>query len=255
MLINVFIKLFFKSLLVSFIFVTFSSYANKFNEIDNEIDSIFFHIYNQQFNKAEKELNLSKNWLKPFTFNLLTTDLKWWKTISSNNEVGFEIFEKELSEKLSKVENLANQNNFDELLYLNYLLRLAAIENQPLRMISYFLRINKFIESFNNSALPREEQDTYQIFKAVFNVSKSKVLIIGSGLKNENIKIIQGYKDSSNLVNKTIACYFLGKIYLEIEKSPENAIEYYSKLCQLYPNNMIFKNELVSIQLKMKRGD
>ena len=249
--ISVIHKLILRSWLISLVFVSFSSYANHCTENKNDIDTIFFHIYNQQFNKAELELNQSKNKLKPLSYNLLTTDLIWWKTLSSNNEGDFEILENDLTEKLSNVEKLSSQNNLDELLYLNYLLRLTAINNQPFRMLNYFIRINKFIETFDNSDLSVEEQNIFDIFKAVFNVSKSKVLIIGAGFKNDNIKILKGYQESSSLINKTIACYFLGKIYFEIEKSPEYAVEYYSKLCHLYPNNMIFKNELLAVQLKI----
>lgn len=243
--------------IISFLlaFVAYSSYTNKVYSNEDYTDSIFFHIYNQQFDQAENELIHSKQTLKPLTYNLLTTDLTWWKAISLNNKVDFDILENNLTEKLSKVEKLSSQNNLEELLYLNYLLRLTAINNQPFKMLNYFIRINKFIESFDNSSLPVEEQNIFDIFKAVFNISKTKVLVFNTGFKNENIKILKGFQESSSLVNKTTACYFLGKIYFEIEKSPEQAIEYYSKLCKLYPNNMIFKNELLSLQLKIKSRD
>ena len=243
--------------IISFIlaFAACSSYTSMVYGNENDTDSIFFHIYNQQFDKAENELIHSKQTLKPLTYNLLTTDLTWWKAISLNNKVDFNILEINLTEKLSKVEKLSSQNNLEELLYLNYLIRLTAIKNQPFRMLNYFIRINKFIESFDNSNLPVEEQNIFDIFKAVFNISKTKVLVINTGIKNENLKILKGFQESSSLINKTTACYFLGKIYFEIEKSPEQAIEYYSKLCELYPNNMIFKNELLSVQLKIKSGN
>ena len=118
MLISILNKLLFKWVLISFALIALSTNASPVNE--NSIDSIFFYIYNQQFNKAEKELILSKNSLNPITYNLLKVDFIWWKTLSLNNENDFELLEKDLSEKLSNIDNLSNHQKLEQLIYLNY---------------------------------------------------------------------------------------------------------------------------------------
>ena len=242
-----------KNLIFLFALIGLLINKSKVYGYENKVDSIFFHIYNQQFDKAENELAYSKQKLKPLEYNLLTTDLFWWKAISSNKENDFKILESYLSKKLSTSEKSSFGNNLNDLIYLNYSLRLMSINSQSLKMLKYFIRINKFIDSFDNSNLSIEEQNIFEIYKAIFNFSKSKLFFTGTQFKNDNIKILKKHLRSSNLLNKTIACYFLAKIYSEIEKLPEQAVEYYSKLCQLYPNNMIFKNELLSVQLKTKK--
>lgn len=212
----------------------------------NDTDSIFFLIYNQEFSTAEAALSLSRKNLKPLIYNLLNSDIIWWKAISSNKENDFKILENDLFKKLSNSEKLSSANKLERLVYLNYLMRLMSIRNQYLKMFGYFLQINSLIETIDNSGFSDEERDIFEIYKAIFYISKSKLLFTKPQFKYDNIEILKRYLESSNLINKTIACYFLGKIYFEIEKSPEQAIKYYSKLCQLYPNNMIFKNELLS---------
>ena len=212
----------------------------------NETDSIFFLIYNQEFSTAEAALSHSRINLNPLIYNLLNTDIIWWKAISSNKENDFKILENDLSKKLSNIEKLSSAHKLERLVYLNYLMRLMSISNQYLKMFGYFLQINSLIETIDNSGLTDEERNIFEIYKAIFYISKSKLIFTKPQYKSGNIEILKGYLESSSLINKTIACYFLAKIYSEIEKSPEQAIEYYSKLCQLYPNNMIFKNELLS---------
>lgn len=208
-------------------------------------DSIFFYVYNQQYDRAELELHKLKNSIKPSTYFIFETDLKWWETLSFNRKEEFEMFEEYLNERLSasKTETNSIEGNLQELVCLNYLLRLMAATNQHLKMINIFFKLNSCIDSFELTALSNDEKDIYIIYKAVFNISKNKILLINKTNNTKNIQVLKGFENSENIVNKTFAHYFLAKIYAELEKNPEEAQKRFKELYALYPNNQFFRTE------------
>lgn len=206
-------------------------------------DSIFYYIYNQQFDKAEKGLQLYRNTLQPNLYHLYETDLLWWQTLSQAQSSDFSALEKFLQQQLNRLDTNSLNRGIEELIYLNYLMRLKAIQNQPLKMFTYYLQIQKLINNFDQTRLSREERSIYEIYTAVFNVGKSK-LLMNPKLRAHSIEQIKKHQNSSQQSIQTIAYYFLAKIYFDIEKSPQQAGAYYSLLCARYPNNIIFRNDL-----------
>ena len=206
-------------------------------------DSIFYYIYNQQLSKAEKSLQLYRNSLQPDLYRLYKTDLLWWKTLSQTQVNDFSEMEMFLQQQLNRLEKDLSNSGIEELIYLNYFMRLKAIENQPFKMFGYYLRIQKLISNFDQSRLSPEEQRIYEIYTAVFNVGKSK-LLMNSKLRAYSIEQLKKHQHSSQTNIQTIANYFLAKIYFDIEKSPKQAEVYYAFLCARYPHNTIFRNDL-----------
>lgn len=230
----------FTILLISFQLFIYSAKPNNITHLNT--DSIFYHIYNQQYPTAEIELNNVKNSF--ISYFLLETDLKWWKSLLANNDNDFENFENYLNDKLNVAKNHSNEPNFEELICLNYLLRLASVTKQHLKMMNYFFKLNNFIESFDSNSLSFDEKNIYSIYKAVFNISKNKIFLINAKNNIENIQVLKRFENSQNIVCKTFAHYFLAKIYMELEKKPQEAQKHYQKLNLLYPNNQFFQTSL-----------
>ncbi len=214
------------------------------NSIDS--DSIFYHIYNQQYDRAELELHKLKNSIKPSTYFIYETDLKWWETLSFNKNEDFDAFEEYLNEKLtaSAAKSNSNDGNLQELVCLNYLLRLMATTNQHLKMINVFFKLNRCLESFDINTLSQDEKNIYAIYKAVFNISKNKILLINTTNNADNIQVLKGFEHSKNIVHQTFAHYFLAKIYTELMKNSEEAQKHFKELYMLYPNNQFFRTEV-----------
>lgn len=221
------------------------------NENDKIFNNVFFLIYNQQFGDAEKELVFSQNKLNHLEYYVLNLDLLWWKAVVNDNENDFGLLEKKLNTTIDELEKLSNRDKFEELVCLNYLFRLATKKNQPLKMIHYFLKINKTIEQLDIKGLAPENTDVFNLYKAIFSYGKSKILFFNPKPKNESLITLKSYQFSSSPANQTIANYFLAKIYNEIEKSPDSAKPYYERLCKLYPNNKVFKKDLSLINKKL----
>jgi len=246
-------KLSFFSVLILMTIYSFSATYETDKSCKTKTDSIFYLVYNQEFGAAEVALIQSKNKLNPLIYILLTIDLFWWKTICSNHIDNFDSFENQLKMKLKNAENLNKRNYLEELIYLNYLIRITSIRNQYLKIPVYFIRLNSCFEKVNNSGYSVEEQNIFEIYKAIFNIGKSKYLLTKPGQKNDNIKILKKHCESQNIINKTIDCYFMAKIYSEIEKSSEQSLPYFNQLCVLYPENIIFQNELKKIKQKITK--
>ena len=111
-------------------------------------------------------------------------------------------------------------------------------------MLGHMYKINQMIQHFDDSDLEGHDRDIYQIYKAVFQVGKSKLILFNSQLKNQGMQTLESYLDSPNIVVRTVAHYSLAKIYFEIDKSFEKSGFYFQKLCLMYPDNKIFTKSL-----------
>jgi hypothetical protein len=216
------------------------------NEKDKTTENIFFLIYNQHFGEAENKLVQSKPVLTHLNYMILEIDLRWWKAISSDAKVDFELLEKKLSTYSKESEGLSGPARLEELVCLNYQFRLATFRSQPLKMIHYFLKINHFVEQTEFSSLPLEGRDLFSLYKAIFSYGKSKIFFLSPNIRSESLAILKNYAGSSDLVNQTIANYFLARIYIETEKSPILAKPYYEWLFKMYPDNKIFRKYFLS---------
>lgn len=222
--------------------------ASAQNYKEATLEKVFYHIYNQQFEDAQKEISFFSDTYDPLYIEFLDTDLLWWKAIGTNEKAEFKKLENYLTEKLNNSTTDPQKAKFCKLFYLNYLLRLTVINKQSLKAIGYFLKINKLVDDIPLDSLDHLQQNIFTIFNAVFKIGKSEFYIFNGKVREENIKILISYQDSENLITKTLSLYFLAKTYSEIEKSQQKAKIYYQKLNDLFPDNVIFKGELLKYQ-------
>jgi len=65
-----------------------------------------------------------------------------------------------------------------------------------------------------------------------------------SGSKSEkyskSIEALEKYSLSGDLIISTMAHYFLGRIYMKVEKKPQNGQEHFKILAQRFPENPLF---------------
>ncbi len=210
------------------------------NNTEKSFDEIFNLIYNQQFNEAHLELIRSKNKLDKWEYHILNLDLLWWEAISGNSKEDFARFESALDNYSSDLKQNHSPDSLEELINLSYSFRLATLKGNLFLMMLDFLRINHIIQRFEIDRLTMEQQEIFKIYLALFSIGKSKLLFNSSRLREEGIEILESSITSSNHVYQTISCYFLSKIYLELDQSPGKARIYCEQLCKSYPANKIF---------------
>ncbi len=232
--------LFFFSVFILDAQISFSSSKGKINK-EIIADSIFYHIYNLNFEKANIKLQTEKKHLSYIASNWLLCELKWWEVIQEQEDTSlyyeFQIY---LEEKLEAVPKLKEENKLIEMVYLNYMLRLLAMKDKSLKMLKYLIQINRFIKEFDPNSLKLFEKDLYAIYHSVFLISKNKLKIFNRYNEQVLIDNIIERTKSSRIIIKTTAQYFLIKIFIEIKETPELAKAYIDDFQRQYPNNPVF---------------
>lgn len=241
-------KLFWRILTALIILLSFHNVSAGINNPDKSFEKVFDLIYKQQFSDASHELMQSKNRLDRWEYHILNLDLLWWEMISGNNANDYDRLESALAKHTSYLKNSENPDSLEELINLSYSLRLAAIKNNSFVMMVNIYRINRIIERMDTNSLSTEQQEIFTIYTAMFNIGKSKLFFPNSKLRRESITILESNISSVNPVYKTISCYFLSKVYLELDRSPAKARIYCKHLCNIYPGNKIFIYNLEQCQ-------
>lgn len=215
-----------------------------FDVKDKPFDKIFNLIYNQQFNEAQEELILAKKELDELNYDILMFDLYWWKAISSNRENDFDELESILKKYSDDLKNKPNLYKLEELIYLSYSLRFSFLKRRFLSSIANIYMINQITEQLEIEKLTIEQRNIFEIYLALINICKSRVFFYDPQLRLESIHILESNITSSNPVYQTISCYFLSKIYFELDKSPSKSRIYCEMLCKNYPGNKVFIHNL-----------
>jgi hypothetical protein len=216
---------------------------------DQNFQKIFRLIYQQRYAEAEREIVSSGKLSDPLHRKILMLDLKWWEAISKEEKPDFSEFESELAENVTQLKAGNYDNTLFQMIILTYSLRLSAKKGQIFSMMSNMYKINQLISQFDESLLEGHDREIYQIYKAVFLVGKSKLILFNAQLKEQGMQTLESYLTSPNIVVLTVAHYSLAKIYFEIEKSYEKSAFYFQKLCTIYPENYIFSKSLNECRL------
>jgi hypothetical protein len=233
----------FKSILILLYLVfLFSVHSKSQNPVTKlPIDTIFCFIYNQQFEKAERELDILQKKSDNTDYIILMIDLNWWKSVKKINVHDFTNFKVVLHQITEKLKVVKAKNELNHLILLSYSMRMAAHEDRYISMIGSFNKINRIIEILDSQPLTQHEKEIYELYKAILGIFKSKVFFYNSpGLRKESIATLENNSKSTQIIQKTIANYFLAKVYLELEDNPSKSIAYFKRLNQMYPHNSIF---------------
>ena len=215
-----------------------------FDGNDGDFTKIFDLIYNQDFEEARIELDRAKSGLDKWEYNILNIDLLWWEALTSGSREDYKHFESALKSTYSDIKKSRKSYSLEELITLSYSFRLEAMKGNFIPMMIDFMKINHIIQRFETGGLSSAQKEIFNVYLALFNIGKSKLLFNNPGLREEGIKILEANLSSSDPVSLTISRYFLSKIYLEVDPSPEKARIYCEQLCSAYPSNKIFTYNL-----------
>jgi len=217
-------------------------------------EQIFHHIYNQEFELAKQELNRQD--LNIFSREWLRCELLWWENVSINDKNTHVQLEKFLVKKTKISDNSTEEEKILFLLHKNYSLRLKAMDNKKLSVINLFLQINGLIKEIDNKSLSPLEKNFYEIYTAVFAISKNKYKLFSSDdIDKISIEVLKKHAVSFNRILRTLSQYFLLKIYLDIKDDYQKAKVYAVQLHEEYPDNQIFIRILTMINNTLSLGE
>lgn len=216
------------------------------NDKDSVVQHIFTLIYNQQFTGAEKALNLQSGQMEPFWINVLTLDLHWWKYSLSRSNEDARALKKVLGDFQETNKNLP-EDKINELIRLSYQMR---YEVKRYNLIgAYILRADALdkIDALKTTDLSFLETRTmlFDLYLALFDSFDSAINPFSSGSKSakfsKSVLTLEKYSLSGDLIVSTMAHYFLGRIYMKVEKKPQKGQEHFKILAKRFPENPLFR--------------
>jgi hypothetical protein len=215
------------------------------NDKDSVVQQIFTFIYNQQFNEAEKALKLQSGQMEPFWLKVLTLDLYWWKYSLSRSNEDARVLKKVLGDFQQTNKNKP-EDQINELIRLSYQMR---YEVKRYNLIgAYLLRadVRDKIDALktNNLSFLGTRTRLFDLYLALFDSFDSAINPFSSGSKSakfsKSVEALEKYSLSGDLIVSTMAHYFLGRIYMKVEKQPEKGQEHFKILAQRFPENVLF---------------
>lgn len=214
---------------------------------DSIINHIFKLIYNEQFEIAEHALSKSQNFEHTFYADVLKIDLYWWKYIykqENSNRL------KAIIEDFSDPSYTSPDEKIKQLIGKSYQIRFEFNRYNLIGAAAARSEIKKLITEIKqeNSRYSKERAKLFDLYTLLFQYFENLINPFFSEkkrLKRANALILlDNYTSDNDLIVRTLACYFGGKIYLNIEKKPQKSKGCFEFLVNQYPNNSIFRKLL-----------
>lgn len=232
-------------ILLLFILTVFatSGFSQKNEKV---VDDVFNYFYNQQFTEADSLLKLRYEEIEPFYFDIITIDLNWWRHVFYPSELNAQQFNSLLKEM--KQENTSTpEKKIKHLVWLSYQLRFEFKRYNIIGAIRLRSEIKKLLEEIKVNELNYSSNriKLYYLYNALFTYFDNILNpLFSEKIRNERenaLLEIEEYARESDLIISTMASYFLGKIYLNIEKEPLKGNQHFKTLIERYPQNAIFQ--------------
>jgi hypothetical protein len=218
-------------------------------ESEKVIDDIFHLIYNQQFLKADSMLQATNGQIDNFYYDILFIDLNWWKHIVSPAEMNSHQFGS-LLKNLEERDPETPGGKIRRLIVLSYKLRLEFKRYNLIRVMLIHSEIKQLLTEIDPGELDLSENRVklfrlYSYLFQYFNNMLNPFLLESKRItRNNSFSAIEHFTQEDDLIVSTLATYFLGKIYLDIEKDPQKGNICFRYLSDRFPENLFF-HELI----------
>ncbi len=235
------------------IITTFAT-SSLFGQNEKVINEVFRYIYNQQFHEADSLLAAQHKKTELFYFDILTIDLNWWRHVIYPSELTSKQFNT-LLKSMKQERTDTPDKKIKHLVWLSYRLRFEFKRYNIIGAIRLRSEIKNLLEEIQVNELnySNNRKKLFYLYNALFRYFNNIVNPFFSETKRnerENALLeIERYTRDDDLIISTLSAYFIGKIYLNIEKDPLKANRHFKTLTDRYPQNTIFR-ELFSESAK-----
>jgi len=236
--------MFFRILLV-FVFLISFQYTGFSSETDTTVNRIFTLIYNQQFIESEESLNGQSKQLDSFYFNILKLDLYWWKYSLSRSKVDAVKLNEVLNE-IAKTPLNTGEDRINKLICSSYKMRYEIKRFNLFSALIIRSDVRKQIEIIKQNDLSYlgDRQKLFDLYLSLFSYFDNAINPFSFGSKSEefskSLQTLEKYTQDDDLILSTMAHYFLGRIYVKVEKQPEKGQAHFRILAQRFPKNTLF---------------
>jgi hypothetical protein len=229
-----------------FFVLTSVSLAGNSNPSEKIIDDVFRLIYNQQFSEADSLLESKRDKIEPFYADILTIDLNWRRHVLYPSELNAQQFNS-LLKSMEQEKTNTPEKKIKHLVWLSYQLRFEFKRYNIIGAIRLRSEIKNLLEEIKVNELNYSNNriKLYYLYNALFTYFDNILNpFFSEKIRNERenaLRNIEKYTREDDLILSTLGSYFLGKIYLNIEKEPEKGNLYFKTLTDRYPQNTVFQ--------------
>lgn len=244
-----------KRILIISLFLTGLAKTGFSNTEITVVNNIFNLIYNQQFGRADSVLQMQTDRIDSFYFNILNVDLHWWKHICSGTETDSRQFLTVLKSLENKQKD-SPENKITQLVMLSYKMRFELKRYNIFGAVLLRSDIKKILTEVNPLELnySNDHIKLFYLYQSLFdyfdNILNPLFRESKREIRSNALHRIEKYTNENDLIVSTLANYFLGKIYLNIEKNPQKGNFCFRELTERFPGNEIFSELLKDSELK-----
>jgi hypothetical protein len=229
------------------IFIIAVSKTSFSTEKDSIINKVFVLIYNEKYIEAHNEISANQTILGNFYSDVLEIDLLWWEFVQldQNNDK-----QKEFISFLEKFDS-AFENNSElklrQLIKNSYLIRYELKSYHIIGAINTRTTLKTLLDEITPEELIFLENKIklLRLYKTLFNYFNNLINPLFNKnkrkMRTDALVQISHFSKDNDIIIKTLSLYFLGQIYLNIEKDQDLGIRCFAELSGYYTNNTLFK--------------
>ncbi len=218
-------------------------------ETDSVVYRIFDLIYNQQSDAAETMLKAQQGKSNQFYLNILNIDLYWWKYSIFRTKTDARNLV-EVMDHFNQAKTETVEYKINNLIESSYRLRYEIKRYNLLEAVLLRSKVRGEMEELKKEKLPlnKSELRLFQLYQTLFQYFDIALNPFFISNKQENrqkiLAALEKFTRDQNPIISTMAHYFLGRIYMKMERNREKGREYFSYLAQKYPLNQFFAEQL-----------
>ncbi|MGD1844110.1 MAG: hypothetical protein ACFB10_01815 [Salibacteraceae bacterium] len=229
----------------------------------------FEAIYQFQFRRADSiRLALQKSHPKHAWTSILTVNYYWWQIITGNDS---EALRKEYLQQINvalkrldeKEEDLDHLERYTRITLYGFKARIEILNKRYISVVSL---LNSYISNLKTTFDQEPEFEWYYLTSGIYNyymerakathpVLRPYLSLYPKGDLEKGLEQLATAQNSTNLLLRTEAEYFLLKINLEEEEALGEAESNADALVTLYPENVFYRYLYYTILLQQKKLD
>ncbi|MFW6309493.1 MAG: hypothetical protein ACOC1D_00190 [Prolixibacteraceae bacterium] len=233
-----------------------SATGSVFAKNDSLVNQIFKMIYNEQYEQAELVLSNDNYQIDSFYADILKIDLSWWKFVRlENNSNSKQLIE--LVENFGEADSTCTSGKIKRLIAKSYLIRFELHRYNLIKAALIRADIKRLLGEIRKEEFhyPRNRMELFYLYDTLFVYFENLINPFFSEqkryLRDDALAALQRFTTADDLIVKTLACYFTGKIYMNIEKEPDKGLQCFRFLSDEFPQNMLFDELLTDCRQKM----
>lgn len=238
------------------IFIILFVFQDASAQYDSTINHVFKLIYNEQFEEAKQALTESRNIDNSFYADVLKIDLYWWVYVKTKNKEDRNRLTA-IIKNFSESTNYSPEGKIRQLIGKSYQIRFEFDRYNIAGAAATRAEIKQLINEIKqeNSQYTKERAKLFQLYTLLFQYFDNLINPFFS--EHKRIKratallLIDDFTNDQDLIVRTLACYFVGKIYLKIEKKPQKGKVCFEFLSKKFPVNSFFKELLIDCNKKI----